>query len=152
MCVYCTRNRTTYSNGMPTIEFSLVFVVVRKLQHKKNTGDQSSMDCKRTGIPCTVYVSHTGVSRMGTARVKWEEETDKNNNRRGVRNVEERNVGTKGKVPNKAYITTAKAPNNTRLEFRSRTRPNGRYGPKQGVINPKTLKQDLTSPKVPNKA
>ena len=35
-------------------------------------------------------------SRMGTARVKQEEEIDKNNVR-VVRNLEERNVGTKGK-------------------------------------------------------
>ena len=43
---------------------------------------------------------------MGTARVKQEEEADKNN-ARVVRNLEERNVGTKWKSP-KQGITTAK--------------------------------------------
>ena len=45
-------------------------------------------------------------SRMGTARVKQEEEADKNN-ARVVRNLEERNVGTKGKSP-KQGLTSAK--------------------------------------------
>ena len=38
---------------------------------------------------------------METARMVHEEEADKNNNRRVVRNLEERDMGTKGKVPNK---------------------------------------------------
>ena len=44
-------------------------------------------------------------SRMGTVRVKQEEEADKNNVR--VINLEERNVGTKGKSP-KQNLTSAK--------------------------------------------
>ena len=45
-------------------------------------------------------------SRIGTARMKQEEETDKNN-ARVVRNMGERNVGTKGKCP-KQDLTSAK--------------------------------------------
>ena len=37
-------------------------------------------------------------SRMETVRVKQEEERD-TNNARVLRNLEERNVGTKGKIP-----------------------------------------------------
>ena len=46
-------------------------------------------------------------SRMGTASVKQEEETDKN--KRVVRNLEERKVGTKGKSA-KQGLTSAKDP------------------------------------------
>ena len=46
-------------------------------------------------------------SRMGTAWVKQEEETDKNNGKRVARNLEERNVGMKGKSA-KQDLTTAK--------------------------------------------
>ena len=45
-------------------------------------------------------------SRMGTVRMKQEEETDKNN-ARVVRNHWERNVGTKGLSP-KQDLTSAK--------------------------------------------
>ena len=45
---------------------------------------------------------------METARAKQEEETDKNN-ARVVRNLEERNVGTKGESP-KHDLTSAKDP------------------------------------------
>ena len=44
--------------------------------------------------------------RMGTARVKQEEELDKNN-ARILGNLKERNVGTKGKSP-KQDLTSAK--------------------------------------------
>ena len=50
------------------------------------------------GVYLTQYTS-----RMETARVKQEEETDKNN-ARVVRNLEERNVDTKGKSPKQGLI------------------------------------------------
>ena len=51
------------------------------------------------GVYLTQYTSRTG-----TGRVKQEDETDKNN-ARIVRNVEERNVGTKGKRPKQGLIS-----------------------------------------------
>ena len=41
---------------------------------------------------------------MGTTRVKQDEEANKNNSKRGVKNMEESNVGMKSKIQNKAYL------------------------------------------------
>ena len=46
------------------------------------------------GVHPTQYTSH-----MGTIRLKQEEETDTNNSKRIARNLEERNLGKKGKSP-----------------------------------------------------
>ena len=56
---------------------------------------------------------------MGTARVKQEDETD-TNNARVVRNLERRNVGTKGKSPKQGL---------TRCENLTTELPEGRESP-----------------------
>ena len=52
-----------------------------------------------------VYLTQN-TSRMGTARMKQEGETDKNN----ARNLEERNVGTKEKSPKQGPTNTKDLP------------------------------------------
>ena len=47
---------------------------------------------------------------MGAARVKEEEEADKNHSNRVVRNLEERNVGTKGNILKQSLISVKDLP------------------------------------------
>ena len=59
--------------------------------------DYKERESYARGVHPTQYTS-----RLATARVKQEEETDTRVIARVVRNLEERSEGTKGKVPNKA--------------------------------------------------
>ena len=64
------------------------------------------MDYRERGSHARSVYPTQYTSRMGTARVKQEEETDENK-ARVVRNLEERNVGTKEKCP-KQSLTSAR--------------------------------------------
>ena len=65
------------------------------------------MDCRERGSHARGVYPTQDTSHMGTARVKEEEEADKNNSQRVVGDMEESNVGTKGKRP-KQDLTSAK--------------------------------------------
>ena len=66
------------------------------------------MGCRERGTHARGVYATQDTSRMGTAMVKQEEKNrHKNHSNRIVRNMEERNVGTKGKSP-KQNLTSAK--------------------------------------------
>ena len=66
------------------------------------------MDYRKQGSHARGVCPTQGTSRMATAaRVKKERKSRHQNKKKiGVRNMEENNVRTKGKVPNKAKLAT----------------------------------------------
>ena len=92
----------------------LVVVVIQAIYGSITTGQKykrtSSMNCRERGSHARGVYPTQYTSRMGTARVKQEVGADKRNNNRGVRNLGERNVGTKGKSPKQGQISAKDLP------------------------------------------
>ena len=70
-----------------------------RIVHRPKYKGPSSIDNRERGSQARGVYPTQDTSHMGKARVKEEEEVDKNNSKRVV---DERNVGTKMKIPNKA--------------------------------------------------
>ena len=63
------------------------------------------MDYRELGFHARGVYLTQDASCMGTATLKQEEKADNSNSKRVVRNLEQRNAGTKGKSPKQSLIS-----------------------------------------------